>query len=313
MHLKLSSGNWRPCCLGLNVLLSFYRNNAICKDAADHDRPNSKLLRSWWFQGFRLHDDVIKWQHFLRYRPFVWGIHRSPVNSPHKGQWRGVLMFSLIFARINGWVNTGEAGDLRRNRCHYDVIVMVSPNVLVPIRPRTQFNLSNAGPVYICIPALTWRHNGQSRVWNHQRIDCLFNRLFRLTSKKKVKARVRNAETIFIWWRHHAVVFYHVFYHVSLAGRYLITFCSPDDVIQSNSRNLTALWMLMKISITSQTIIWIISWVKRCKFWEKNVKCHFSIHCASFCNGWAPPASDHWTQHWPCSPTHLCVATYGTV
>ena len=49
---------------------------------------------------------------------------RSPVNSPHKGQWRGALMFSLICARINGWVNNGEAGDLRRHRAHYDVIVM---------------------------------------------------------------------------------------------------------------------------------------------------------------------------------------------
>ena len=39
------------------------------------------------------HDDVIKWKHFPRYWPFVWGIHRSPVNSPHKGQWRGALMF----------------------------------------------------------------------------------------------------------------------------------------------------------------------------------------------------------------------------
>ena len=36
--------------------------------------------------------------------PFVRGIHRSPVNSPHKGQWRGALMFSLICAGINGWV-----------------------------------------------------------------------------------------------------------------------------------------------------------------------------------------------------------------
>ena len=26
-------------------------------------------------------------------------------NSPHKGQWRGALIFSLICARINGWVN----------------------------------------------------------------------------------------------------------------------------------------------------------------------------------------------------------------
>ena len=47
-----------------------------------------------------------------------------PVNSPHKGQWRGALMFTLICARINDWVNTREAGDLRRHLDHYDVIVM---------------------------------------------------------------------------------------------------------------------------------------------------------------------------------------------
>ena len=40
-------------------------------------------------------DDVIKWKHFPRYWSFVRGIHRSPVNSPHKGQWRGALMFFL--------------------------------------------------------------------------------------------------------------------------------------------------------------------------------------------------------------------------
>ena len=44
------------------------------------------------------HDDVIKWKHFPRYWPFVPGIHRSPVNSPHKGQCRGAVMFSLICA-----------------------------------------------------------------------------------------------------------------------------------------------------------------------------------------------------------------------
>ena len=48
-----------------------------------------------------------------------------PVNSPHKGQWRRALMFSLICAwKKNGWVNNREAGDLRRHRAHYDVIVM---------------------------------------------------------------------------------------------------------------------------------------------------------------------------------------------
>ena len=50
----------------------------------------------------------------------------SPVNSPHKGQWRGALMFSLICFRINDWANNREAGDLRRNRAHYDVIVMLT-------------------------------------------------------------------------------------------------------------------------------------------------------------------------------------------
>ena len=70
------------------------------------------------------HDDVIKWKHFPRYWPFVRRIRRSPVNSPHKGQWRGALMFSLISVWINDWVNNGEAGDLRRYRIHYDVPVM---------------------------------------------------------------------------------------------------------------------------------------------------------------------------------------------
>ena len=70
----------------------------------------------------------------------------SLVNSPHKGQWCGALMFSLICAWINDWtnngeagdlrrhrawingrVNNGEAGDLRRHRAHDDVIVMTLP------------------------------------------------------------------------------------------------------------------------------------------------------------------------------------------
>ena len=70
------------------------------------------------------HDDVIKWKHFPRYWPFVREIHRPSVNSPHKGQWRGALMFSLICIWINGWVNNCEAGDLRCYRAHFDVIVM---------------------------------------------------------------------------------------------------------------------------------------------------------------------------------------------
>ena len=77
----------------------------------------------------RIPDDVIIWEHFPRDWPFVRGIHRSPVNPPHKGQWRGALMFSLNCVWINGWVNGHEAGDLRRYRAHYDVMVMLQCNI----------------------------------------------------------------------------------------------------------------------------------------------------------------------------------------
>ena len=92
-------------------------------------RVNNSIISRWWdgadnkstswkIRTGYSHDDVIKWKHFLRHWPFVRGIHRYPVNSPHKGQWHGALMFFF-----NGWVNNREAGDLRRNRAHYDVIL----------------------------------------------------------------------------------------------------------------------------------------------------------------------------------------------
>ena len=72
---------------------------------------------------------------------------------------------------------------------------------------------------------LQWRHNERDGVTNHQRIHCLFNRLFRRRSKKTSKLRVTgfcegnspvigefptqrasrpNAENYSSWWRHHA-------------------------------------------------------------------------------------------------------------
>ena len=82
----------------------------------------------------RMHDDVIKWKHFPRHWPFVRGIHRSPVNSLHKGQWHGALMFSLICAWIKGWVNNRVAGGLRRHRVHYDITVMTFDDDMHAIR-----------------------------------------------------------------------------------------------------------------------------------------------------------------------------------
>ena len=93
--------------------------------------------------GLVQHGDVMKWKNFPRYWPFVRGVHRSTVNSPHKGQWRGALIFSLICAWINDWVNNCEVSDLRRRGAHYDVIVMRQP--LSPLlRPQSYCSLAQS-------------------------------------------------------------------------------------------------------------------------------------------------------------------------
>ena len=72
---------------------------------------------------------ITRWRHqmetFSALLAIYTGIHRSPVNSLHKGQWRGSLMLSLVCARINGRINNLDAGDLIRHRAHYDAIVMI--------------------------------------------------------------------------------------------------------------------------------------------------------------------------------------------
>ena len=69
------------------------------------------------------------WRHqmetFSAFLAICAGNSQVPANSPHKGQWRGALMFVFICVWINDWVNNREVGDLRRYRAHYDVIVMM--------------------------------------------------------------------------------------------------------------------------------------------------------------------------------------------
>ena len=95
--------NW---CLNLSK-----RRKSIIKSSKCKDKDSLLVLHQ---SDFFRHDDVIKWKHFPCYWPFARGIHRSPVNSPHRGQWRGALMLSLICVWLNDWVNNREVGDLRR-------------------------------------------------------------------------------------------------------------------------------------------------------------------------------------------------------
>ena len=116
--------NTHPC-----VYTCQYCRSSVCMSLFSFEwvnivYRNACITTPWIGVNHFLHDDVIKWKHFPRYWPFVRGIHQLPVTSPHKGPWRGALMFSLICDWINGWVNNREAGDLRRHGAHYDVTVM---------------------------------------------------------------------------------------------------------------------------------------------------------------------------------------------
>ena len=115
---------WLDCDCGVTWFISYYKYIALNSLNILHSREVGNILFSMLLLGMPSHDDVSKWKQIPRYWPFVRGIHRSPVNSPHKGQWRGALMFSLICARINGWANNREAGDLWCYRAHYDVTVI---------------------------------------------------------------------------------------------------------------------------------------------------------------------------------------------
>ena len=101
---------WRPFCPGGDESIPQHKENLI-------------WVRSWncsclvtWF--------CYQLKHFPHHWHFVQGIHCPLVNSPHKGQWCGALIFSLIYAWTNSWINNWDAGDLRHHCAHYDVIIM---------------------------------------------------------------------------------------------------------------------------------------------------------------------------------------------
>ena len=74
-----------------------YKLDYIVAFATEKQQGSRGFKQAWWRHQM---EKKIPW-----YWPFVPGIHRSPVNSPHKDQWRGALMFSLICTWINSWVN----------------------------------------------------------------------------------------------------------------------------------------------------------------------------------------------------------------
>ena len=84
--------------------------HVCCEQTRDSYRKYLYYLAIRWPRmDTSYHDDAINWKKCPRYCSFVRWIHRLPVDSPHKGQWRGALMFCLICAWTNGWANNRDA------------------------------------------------------------------------------------------------------------------------------------------------------------------------------------------------------------
>ena len=93
----------------------------VSSHVAAYAHPCQFVSSCLWLNHVIAHHDVIKWKHFPRYWPFVWRIHRSPVNSPYKGQWPGFDVFfdlRLIKRLIKqswGWWFETPSGPLWRH------------------------------------------------------------------------------------------------------------------------------------------------------------------------------------------------------
>ena len=91
--------------------------------------PNPSFLAFCWVNPLEWEESSSTWWHhqmetFPAQLAICAGNSPVPVNSPHKGQWRRALMFSLICTWIKDRVNNRGAGDLRRHRGHCYVNVM---------------------------------------------------------------------------------------------------------------------------------------------------------------------------------------------
>ena len=145
----------------------------------------------------------------------------SPVTREFPAQRPVTRSFDIFFdlRMNNSWVNNGEAGDLRRHRAHYDVIVMknalrftgtlwggFSRKWLISNKkqsscswfetPRSSCDVTLMRFVVFCFVTSSWpvvntvAWHERCGALNHQQLHCLFKRLFRLTTRETPKLRI---------------------------------------------------------------------------------------------------------------------------
>ena len=66
----------------------------------------------------------------IYYSAWTGTVHMKYWHFPHKGQWRGALIFTLICTWTNGWVNNRYAGDSKRHCTYHDVTVIFDVPVI---------------------------------------------------------------------------------------------------------------------------------------------------------------------------------------
>ena len=114
MHLKMSYGEWRPVCLGLNVWNPFVSTTNIWTGTTR--------------KTMRVYGPLTWWRHQME--TFSALVAFSAGNSPVTGEFPAQRPLTrsfdvtLICTWTDSWANNADAGDWRRYRAHYDVIVM---------------------------------------------------------------------------------------------------------------------------------------------------------------------------------------------
>ena len=147
----------RKCCYGVDL-----HGATVMSSSAAATSAIIWIHDSWWRHQMKTFSALLA---------ISAGIHRSQVNITHKSQWRGALMFSLICAWINGWVNN-EAGDLRRHCAHYDVTAMLLTRL--------------ANQQYACTWPMNWAWQ-TSAIHTATRKQIASKNLWRLTNCKRFR------------------------------------------------------------------------------------------------------------------------------
>ena len=116
-HLLTLTYNLNPLATILTVTAVVAFHDVVCRVLVPKRIRLNWKIQSWWRHQMKK---------ICVTGPLRWGIHKSPGDSPRKGQWRRALMFSLICTWTNGWANNRDAVDMRCHRAYYDVTVMVA-------------------------------------------------------------------------------------------------------------------------------------------------------------------------------------------